>query len=1076
MKLRFRLSAILFCLVSCAIGFGVQHRLTAQDRQNAVSYEVSLQGWFGVQWTCSDLNPTKERARLKAVHEQEPTFVLMQENGNAIPLRVPKQWLDTNGGYARLQTRFVQVTGTLTETRLTDGRLQKEIAVSTLRRDPRVAPPSQTPLRQNPTPRPGQIGAQSLISGNKPFLVLLMRFSDIAATPKPKSYYEGLMGSTNPGMRHFFLEQSNGKVDVSGSVVLDWQNLPGTKASYTLPGNDVDFLKVIMDAAAVALASNPNLDFRQFYGINVMVNDRIGDWWGQGTQAVLTLNGMLRTWGASIQTPNHEASLCGHEMGHTFGLDHSSGPYTATYDSRWDNMSIGRSPIDPTYGHVGVNTNAYHKSQLGWITSAQTYLAFPGTSLTFDLERVAQPVSASNYRMAKIFYGGWATKYYTVEFRQKVGYDNSPALPAEGVVLHSVDEQRAGGDRTSQVVDTDSNNDPNDAAAVWTAGEVFNDATNGITVRVNSVGASSANVTITVTGSAPTPRNVTNTQDSGPGSLRNALHFANQVPNTVVNFRIPLSDAGYSGNVWTIRPISSLPDIYQTGTIVEGRVQTVYAGDKNLNGPEMVLDGSNAGSAGVGFTLNGKQLRIGQFVIQNFQSVGIYMDGDCTLSSIQRCFIGLSPTGNTSAPNQWGVVLRSGAKQNLIGQVNAVDGNVISGNTSGGVALYDPGTNDNTVRNNRIGTNAAGTNALPNGFGVMVSDSALRTLIIQNLISGNTNSGVNIHNANSSSVRGNVIGLNAAGNAALPNTWGVYLSGTSTLNTIGGRTAGERNILSGNSGVGVGIVGAPQNVVAGNYIDTNPAGMSAIGNDWGVWVADGAERNTIGSPLTGGGNLISGNRTGGIGISNASRNNVYSNGIGVDATGTGALGNIVAGIWLQSGAQLNRIGSVTIGAGNIIANDSHGIIVMGTTTTGNTIRGNSMYNNVALGIDLLPPDNIGGPTFNDVGDGDSGGNNVQNLPIINSIVNNGTNYTIQGSLFTTPNTSIWIDIYSSPSAHSSGFGEGAKYEGTVVIKTDAAGNATFSVNLALTHGSVTATATSVPTGDTSEFSPAVARP
>jgi titin len=142
----------------------------------------------------------------------------------------------------------------------------------------------------------------------------------------------------------------------------------------------------------------------------------------------------------------------------------------------------------------------------------------------------------------------------------------------------------------------------------------------------------------------------------------------------------------------------------------------------------------------------------------------------------------------------------------------------------------------------------------------------------RNLISGNTY-GVTIDTATTTQtvVAGNWIGLAANGTAA-GNVTGVTLSGGTTNNTIGGTTAAARNVISGNTGIGVSIsgVGTTGNFVLGNYIGTDKDGATAIGNNTGVRLSNGAGANTIGGltaiPGTGAGNVISGNSGYGIEI------------------------------------------------------------------------------------------------------------------------------------------------------------------------------------------------------------------
>jgi hypothetical protein len=135
-------------------------------------------------------------------------------------------------------------------------------------------------------------------------------------------------------------------------------------------------------------------------------------------------------------------------------------------------------------------------------------------------------------------------------------------------------------------------------------------------------------------------------------------------------------------------------------------------------------------------------------------------------------------------------------------------------------------------------------------------------------------------------------------------------------------------------------------------------------------------------------------------------------------------------------------------------------------TTNNAIRGNSIYSNGGLGIDL----NNDGVTFNHTGFL-AGPNNLQNFPVITNAFGYASSTIIQGTLNSTANGSFLIDVYRNIAADPSGYGEGQLYAGTVSVTTDGSDNATF----ALTNNTgnyagqyFTATATSSG-GDTSEF-------
>jgi len=128
-----------------------------------------------------------------------------------------------------------------------------------------------------------------------------------------------------------------------------------------------------------------------------------------------------------------------HEMGHGFGLPHSSGAYNTPYDSMWDPMSAGGTcaPGDVTYGCIAVHTISYHKDRLGWIPSDRKYTAAGGSDQTITIERIDElPTTSGTYLMAQIPYGSTASTFYTVESRRFHGYDGGSAyksrVPGEG--------------------------------------------------------------------------------------------------------------------------------------------------------------------------------------------------------------------------------------------------------------------------------------------------------------------------------------------------------------------------------------------------------------------------------------------------------------------------------------------------------------------------------------------------------------------------------------------------------------------------------------------------------------------
>ena len=193
--------------------------------------------------------------------------------------------------------------------------------------------------------------------------------------------------------------------------------------------------------------------------------------------------------------------------------------------------------------------------------------------------------------------------------------------------------------------------------------------------------------------------------------------------------------------------------------------------------------------------------------------------------------------------------------------------------------------------------------------------------------------------AKSVTLNDNYIGLNLAGAAAGNGNNGVYVSATSAGNFIGLNGSGEAgvvaNVISGNRGSGIALVGSSANTVVANRIGTDAAGTSAIANlSDGIWITQGSQGNEIGGttftdtatgdvnnptgskgtvppvfvvpPL---GNLISGNGGNGVWIGNGSRDNALNgNFIGTTASGDGALGNAGNGVWIDGAPGNSLVG------------------------------------------------------------------------------------------------------------------------------------------------------------------------
>ena len=406
-----------------------------------------------------------------------------------------------------------------------------------------------------------------------------------------------------------------------------------------------------------------------------------------------------------------------------------------------------------------------------------------------------------------------------------------------------------------------------------------------------------------------------------------------------------------------------------------------------------------------------------------------------------------------------------------------VKGLIISGFSGAGIVL-DGGT-ASLIQGNQIGTDPTGTSARPNAEGIKILGSSLNTIggtlvAAGNLISGNLGHGIEVIKAGTGAtgneILGNLIGTSADGRHPLANKGdGILISGASAT-LVGDSVPGAGNVLSGNLSNGIELAdGATGNLILGNLIGVTANATSPLGNQGDGVRLDGATLNSVGGINSGDGNVISSNQGDGIETVHSAINGLIAgNMIGTDPTGLLMLGNRGNGVSLGSAG--NTVGGLGSGAGNTIAFNGTGSVGAGVQLVGlvnhNAILSNSIHDNAGLGINLG-----NGPTPNHM-PGTAGPNNYQNYPILSSIKTDGSTTSIAGSLFASPSATYTIQVFSSPKADPSGFGEGQKLLTSFTSSTDATGNAAFNLDLpaAPPPGSaISATATDS-SGNTSEFS------
>ena len=540
-------------------------------------------------------------------------------------------------------------------------------------------------------------------------------------------------------------------------------------------------------------------------------------------------------------------------------------------------------------------------------------------------------------------------------------------------------------------------------------------------------------------------------------TLRAAIQTANARGSTqTIGFDLP---AGQT----TIAPTSPLPAIKAHPTI-DGTTQP---------GGGVTLSGDLAGTGANGLNVTGGRTTIKGLTIGGFDGDGVLLASPGNVLLADR--IGTNAAGSAAHPNDEGVRI-SNSSGNHVGVANdPTDGNVISGNRSAGVVVAGRNNTGNDIAENVIGTDATAHRKLGNGAGVRLI-GARTTLGPDNIISGNSFLGVEIVGgaAVDNVVRANTIGGTPSGTGrsiGLGNDGpGVFVHLGANGTVIGGPQAADGNLIVDNNGDAIriqdadGSGGLPGAIVTSNLIGRAAVFAPGVGlsNDGsGIALLNDADVTVGGIGM---GNKLGENQNDAIVLDLKSR--------GVTVQGNDIRNSNLQGIALIGDSHDNTIGGTAPGTGNTISNSGiHGLLLLDSGTTQNTIRGNSitgsggLYGHPELGI-ALGSDRS--PTANDPLDADTGPNGRQNFPELAVATTRAGRVLIAGGLNSTPGTHYTLDFYASDRCNALGYGEGQRWVGSTAVTTSGAGSASFDVTARGLGNVVTATATG-PDG-TSEFS------
>jgi hypothetical protein len=485
---------------------------------------------------------------------------------------------------------------------------------------------------------------------------------------------------------------------------------------------------------------------------------------------------------------------------------------------------------------------------------------------------------------------------------------------------------------------------------------------------------------------------VTNTNDSGTGSLREAIMFSEFSPSPdVIHFDIP-GVAPHEILVPSAYPLITMQ------LIIDGTTQPAngYTG----TAPKIELNGLDS-------TITGLYFDSYDYSHQHSSAVkGLYING-------------------------FGVGLATRRTKSFICGGPSGTGNVISGNDYGAIFEFDSML---TVSSNFFGTDTSGTMDNGNSFigFSLIGDSVGPKVISENVISGNQTGAIIYNTGRNFHIWGNLVGTDVMGSYAIRNDWyGIRCSARGV--TIGGTLPFQSNLFSGNGSPGsvsgsAALEVTQDVIVIGNKFGTDLSGTDTIPNFNALAIyLSGADGFRIGGASASERNIFS-RSAGAINVVDGSGGLIQNNYIGTDITGSMVFPNNYTGI------SISLADNIKI-QDNLITGSYNGISI-GSLSTGDTIAGNIIYGNTQDGIRNVGQYNL--ITLNSIYDNSGKGielDSTGNTNILTPVITDASQDSITGTSL--PNATI--ELYYSQSLNLTP--QGKVYISTV--NADANGDWTY---------------------------------